>query len=272
MGACCGCDSKQDIVTEIKKVSAADGSAAVINSRCVSVENSKVEQILLKLKENPLKEYSLLLFQDLNKFRTEPHQYYAESLKYNLDDIVKELMNIKNKNIKKDLKLEWSTKKEIVISNIMNDESIKDIKTKMNIIKQKFESFFELIILFVQGDYNKIRDSLWEALTNFKKLDEKIFINTILNKIDYCVIYSIKDDDLIFKKLYTEEKDNYDIDINTDTIMERKDENNNENESLENGKENNENNNKIISFYFLFNYLDDDDKTNNIINSNVVNW
>ena len=113
---------------------------------------------------------------------------------------------------------------------------------------------------------------MWEALTNFKKLDEKIFINTILNKIDYCVIYSIKDDDLIFKKLYTEEKDNYDIDINTDTIMERKDENNNENESLENGKENNENNSKIISFYFLFNYLDDDDKTNNIINSNIDNW
>ena len=183
-------------------------------------------------------------------------------------------MHIKNKNIKKDLKLEWSTKKEITINNIMNDESIKDIKTKLSIIKEKFESFFEMIILFVQGDYNNVRESLWEVLTNFKKLDEKIFIHTILNKIDYCVIYSIKNNDLIFRRLYTEENDidNLDIDIDIDIIMERKDENNNENESLENGKENNENNNKIISFYFLFNYLDDDDKTNNIINSNVVNW
>ena len=269
MGVCCGCDSKQDIATEIKKFSVAEGSAAIINSKLLPIDNTNVEQILLKHKENPLKEYSLLLFQELNKFRTEPHQYYAESLKYNFDDIVKELMNIKNKNIKKDLKLEWSTKKEIVISNIMNDESIKDIKTKLNIIKQKFESFFEIIILFVQGDYNNVRDSLWEVLSNFKKLDEKIFKNTVLNKIDYCVIYSIKNDDLIFKKLYKEENDNDNIDIDIDIIMERKDENNNDNDNLDSDKENSD---KIISFYFLFNYLDEDNKTNNIINSNVVNW
>ena len=178
-------------------------------------------------------------------------------------------MYIKNKNIKKDLKLEWSTKKEIIINNIMNDESIKDIKTKLSIIKQKFESIFDIIILFVQSDYDNIKDSLWEVLFNFKKLDEKIFKNIILNKIDYCVIYSIKSDNLIFKKLYKEENDNIDIDIDVDVdiIIEKRDEKN-KNEIVENEIENK---NKIISFYFLFNYLDDDDKSHNI-NNNVVYW
>ena len=277
MGVCCGCDSKQDIVTEIKKASAAEGSVAVLNSRLISTDNTNVEQILLKHKENPLKEYSLLLFQELNKFRTEPHQFYAESLKYGFDDIVKELMYIKNKKIKKDLKLEWSTKKEIIINNIMNDDNIKDIKTKLSIIKQKFESVFDIIILFVQGNIDNTKESLWKVLNNFKKLDEKIFKNLILNKIDYCVIYSIKSDNLI-TKLYKEENDNIDIDIDgdVDIIIDKKDENNNnDNEDNKNDKieDNvNENQNKIISFYFLFNYLEDDDKSYNMINNDAVYW
>ena len=284
MGVCCGCDSKQDILTEIKKASVADGSGTVLNQRLLLSDSNNAEQILLKQKENPLKEYSLLLFQELNKFRTEPHQYYEESLKYHFDDIVKDLMYIKDKKIRRDLKLEWSTKKEIIINNIMNDESIKDIRTKLNIIKQKFESIFDIIILFVQDNYNNVKNSLWEALNNFKKLDEDIFRNLILNKIDYCVIYSIKCDNLIFKKLYKEENDNIDIDIDIDVIMENSEENKNDNNIDDNNFNDknfndnnlydnyNDKNDKIISFYFLFKYLEDNDKSYNMINNNVVCW
>ena len=268
MGVCCGCDSKQDILTEIKKASAADGSISMLNNGLILSDATNVEQILLKHKENPLKDYSLLLFQELNKFRTEPDKYYEESVKYHFDDIVNELIYIKNNNIKRDLKLQWSTKKEIIINNIMNDESIKDIKTKLSIIKQKFESVFDIIILFVQGNYDDIKNSLWEVLYNFKKLDENIFKNIILNKIDYCIIYSIKSDNLIFKKLCKEENDNIDIDV--DIIIDK-----NEKENINNNNMNDKgdsNNNKIISFYFLFNYLDNDDKIYNINNNNVVYW
>ena len=265
MGVCCGCDSKQDILTEIKKASVAEGSACIQNNKLIITDATNAEQILLKQKENPLKEYSLLLFQELNNFRIEPHLYYAESVKYNFDDIVQELIYIKNKKIKRDLKLQWSTKKEIIINNIMNDESIKDIKTKLSIIKQKFESIFDIIILFVQGNYDNIRNSLWEVLNNFKKLDNKTFRQIILNKIDYCVIYSIKSDNLIFKSLYKEENDNIDIDIDIDIIVDKF-------EGEDNNKIDKGNINKIISFYFLFNYLDDDDKSYNMINNNVVCW
>ena len=269
MGVCCGCDSKPDILTEIKKASVAEGSACIQNSRLLLADAANAEQILLKQKENTLKEYSLLLFQELNKFRTEPQQFYEESIKYNFDDVVKELIYIKNNNIKRDLKLQWSTKKEIIINNIMNDESIKDIKTKLGIIKQTFESIFDLIILFVQGSYDNIRISLWEVLKNFKKLDKKIFKNLILNKIDYCIIYSIKSDNLIFRRLYKEENDNIDIDIDVDVdIIIDKNEGENNNNILNDKSDIN----KIISFYFLFNYLDEEDKSYNIINNNVVCW
>ena len=264
MGVCCGCDSKQDILTEIKKSSVAEGSAAAQNSRLIYSDATNAEQILLKRKENPLKDYSLLLFQELNKFRTEPEKFYNESLKYNFDDIVNELIILKNQ--KKDLKLEWSTKKEIVINNIMNDESIKDIRTKLGIIKQKFESIFDLIIIIVQGSYDNINESLWEALSNFKEMDEKKFKNIILGKIDYCVIFSIKSDDLIIKKLNKDEGDDDNIDIDIEKDEEKED------DEYEN-KETDKANDKIISLFFIFNHLDEDDKSyNNIINNNVVCW
>ena len=266
MGVCCKCDSKPDILTEIKKGSIAEGSAAAQYSKLIFTDATNAEQILLKQKENPLKEYSLLLFQELNKFRTEPQKYLSEGIKYNFGDIVNELMKIKNQRLK-DLKLEWSTKKEIIINNIMNDENIKDIRTKLGVIKQKFESLFDLIILFVQSDFANIKESLWDVLDNFKKLDENKFFDIILNKIDYCVIYSIKSDNLIFKKLCNEEGDSIDIDI----VLEKdeKEENKYDNKETDNLN----NNDKIISFYFLFNYLEDDDKSyNNITNNNVVSW
>jgi hypothetical protein len=113
---------------------------------------------------------------------------------------------------------------------------IKQIKSKLVLIKENFESIYDLIILFVQGKYGNIRESLWTVLSNLKNLDEKKFKEIILNKIDYCVIYSIKNEDLVFL-----DKDNKD----------KKD----------------DDNDSIISFYFLFNYLDDNDNSYNLISN-----
>jgi len=236
MGVCCNCD-KQDILTEIKKGTMAEGSATVNNFKYIISEGVNSEKILLKQKENPLKEYSLLLFQELNKFRTEPQSYYAESIKYNFDDLVKELIEAEKE---KDLKLQWSTKKETIINNIFNDQNIVQIKSKLISIKENFESIYELIILFVQGKYGNVKESLWSVLNSLKNLDEKKFKDIILNKIDYCVIYSVKSEDLVFS----------DKDIN----------------------DKNEDKDTIVSFYFLFKYLDDNDTRYNLISNDVVGW
>ena len=236
MGVCCNCD-KQDILTEIKKGTMAEGSATVNNFKYIISEGVNSEKILLKQKENPLKEYSLLLFQELNKFRTEPQSYYAESIKYNFDDLVKELIEAEKE---KDLKLQWSTKKETIINNIFNDQNIVQIKSKLISIKENFESIYELIILFIQGKYGNVKESLWSVLNSLKNLDEKKFKDIILNKIDYCVIYSVKSEDLVFS-----EKDINDKNEDKDTI---------------------------VSFYFLFKYLDDNDTRYNLISNDVVGW
>ncbi len=191
----------------------------------------------MKVKENPLKEYSLQLFQEFNKFRTEPQSYYKESIKYYYDDVVKELIEAEKE---KDLKLKWSTKKEIIINNIFNDQNVKQIKSKLILIKENFESIYDLIILFVQGKIGNVKESLWNVLDNLKKLDEKKFKEIILNKIDYCVIYSIKNEDLIFQ-----DKDN----------------------------DKNEDDDIVVSFYFLFNYLEDNtERSYNLIDSNAICW
>jgi hypothetical protein len=241
MGVCCNCD-KQDILTEIKKGTMAEGSAS-INYKYKMSEGVLPEQILLKLKENPLKDYSLRLFQEFNKFRTEPENYYEESIQYNYNNVVNDLISIKKNEKEKDMKLKWSTKKEIILNNILNDNNIKDIKSKLNQIKENFESIFDLIILFIQQDYDEnIRNSIWKLLDNLKKMDNDKFDEIIFDKIDYCIIYSIKSEDLYI----SEEGEHID--------------------------ENDKNANSVISFYFLFNYLDDNENSYNLNNNNVVFW
>ena len=136
--------------------------------------------------------------------------------------------------------MQWSTKKETIINNIFNDQNIVQIKSKLISIKENFESIYELIILFVQGKYGNVKESLWSVLNSLKNLDEKKFKDIILNKIDYCVIYSVKSEDLVFS-----EKDINDKNEDKDTI---------------------------VSFYFLFKYLDDNDTRYNLISNDVVGW
>ena len=257
---CCKDESRSDLVTEIKKGSVVEGS--FYNSKFLT-DSSSPEQILLKQKENPLKDYSLLLFQELNKFRLEPHKYYVESIQYDLTNVVKELINNKNNDEKnkKDLELKWSSKNEIIIYNIMQDKTSNDILIKLKKIKERFEQIFDLIILYVIGNYNNIKQSVWNVLLNFRKLEEEKFNKIITDKIDYCVIYSIQGDNIILKNLINKEK-RKSMDINEEDIYNIE---NNENNVI-----NNTIKDKIISFYFLFICLDNDNK--NLENSNVVYW
>lgn len=259
---CCKYECRSDITTEIKKGSIEEGSMAFYNSKFLT-DSSCPEQILLKQKENPLKDYSLLLFQELNKFRLEPHKYYVESIQYNLTYIVKEL--IKNRNKEKnriDLELKWSSKNEIIIYDIMQDNSISDILVKLKKIKRRFEKIYDLIILYVIGNSNSVKQSLWNALQNFKQLGEEKFNKIITNKIDYCVIYSIQCDNVILKKLNNKEKrDTNDMDDPEIHYLES-----DSSEIKYSLKD------KIVSFYFLFICSDDKNKNSNLENSDVVYW
>jgi hypothetical protein len=263
---CCKYDSKSDAANEIKKPTNLENSLTLYNSKNLT-DSSNTEQILLRQKENPLKDYSLLLFQELNKFRLEPHKYYVESIQYNLTNVVKEL--IKNKNNEKeqkDLQLKWSSKNEIIIYNIMQDRKTNDIVTKLKKIKKRFEKIFDLIILYAIGNYDTIKNSLWIILKNFKNLGEKRFNKIITNKIDYCVIYSLQCDNVILKSLNIKGKKDF---SESDNYQIKNLENNNYtpydevNYSLRD---------KIISFYFLFICLDDKNKNSNLENSDVVYW
>ena len=258
---CCKYESKSDIATEIKKASIPESSLTLYNSKFLT-DTTNTEQILLRQKENPLKDYSLLLFQEFNKFRLEPHQYYLKSIQYNLTNIVRELIKNQNKEKnKKDLELKWSSKNEIIIYNIMQDKSTDDIIAKLKQIKKKFEKIYDLVILYVLGNYDNIKESLWDVLQNFKKLSENKFNQIMTNKIDYCVIYSIECEDIILKKLNNRATE---IDMNFYMI--------NTNNNSDNEGNNFNYKDKIISFYFLFICLEDDIKSSYLENSDVVYW
>jgi hypothetical protein len=221
---CSNCKNNEDLFSEIKS----DLSSK--NDKIVKMNSSDFSNIKNKQKnlENSHMEYSLALFQRYNLIRTEPIKFYSESEKYNLSHIIEELMDKKDKS----LKLAWSTKKEKIINTIMNDDRVPDIRKKLNLIKRYFSKEFDIKVYYAKGNFAKIDDALWNVLYGLKNLGEEKLRKFLTEKIEYCVIYSMNEDDMKFDN----ESENKDGERETK-----------DNQSNSSGA--------IISFFILFNHV-----------------
>ena len=219
---CSNCKSKEDILEEIKSDSSSQNGH---HSSTPSNDFGGPTDRKPKEFQNPYIDYSLALFQRFNLIRTEPLKFYSESDKYNLSKIIEELIDKNDKN----LKLTWSAKKEKIINSIMRDNRVSDIRKKLNLIKRYFSKEFDIKIYYAKGNFTRIDDALWNVLFGLRNLGEEKLRKFLTDKIDYCVIYSINEDDLKF-----------------DSENENKEEND--------LKDNQGNNGAIISFFILFNH------------------
>ena len=221
---CSNCKNNEDLFSEIKS----DLSSK--NDKIVKMNSSDFSNIKNKQKnvQNSYMDYSLALFQRFNLIRTEPIKFYSESEKYNLSHIIEELMNKKDKS----LKLAWSTKKEKIINTIMNDDRVPDIRKKLNLIKRYFSKEFDIKVYYAKGNFAKIDDALWNVLYGLKNLGEEKLRKFLTEKIEYCVIYSMNEDDMKFDN----ESENKDGERETK-----------DNQSNSSGA--------IISFFILFNHV-----------------
>ena len=100
----------------------------------------------------------------------------------------------------------------------------------MNLIKRYFSKEFDIKIYYAKGNFARIDDALWNVLFGLRNIGEDKLRKFLSDKIDYCVIYSINEDDLKFDN----ESDNKDE-------KEPKDTQGNEG--------------AIISFFILFNHI-----------------
>jgi len=223
---CSNCNGNQDIFSEIKSDSPSIDSPSLHQKKLAS---SDLAMNIKKPEEfrNPYMDYSYALFQRFNLIRTEPLKFYSESDKYNLSNIIEELIDKNDKS----LKLTWSTKKEKIINTIMRDDRVPDIRKKLNLIKKYFTKDFDIKVYYAKGNFARIDDALWNALYGLKNLSEDKLRKFLTEKIDYCVIYSINEDDMKF----INENDNKEIDKETK-----------DNQSNSGGA--------IISFFILFNH------------------
>ena len=221
---CSNCKNNEDLFSEIKS----DLSSK--NDKIVKMGSSDFSNIKNKQKnvQNSYMDYSLALFQRFNLIRTEPIKFYSESEKYNLSYIIEELMNKKDKS----LKLAWSTKKEKIINTIMNDDRVPDIRKKLNLIKRYFSKEFDIKVYYAKGNFARIDDALWNVLYGLKNLGEEKLRKFLTEKIEYCVIYSMNEDDMKFDN----ESENKDGERETK-----------DNQSNSSGA--------IISFFILFNHI-----------------
>ena len=220
---CSNCRSKEDLLEEIKSDSSSKNGqhSAFPSNDFGETLNNKPKEF-----QNPYIDYSLALFQRFNLIRTEPLKFYSESDKYNLSKIIEELIDKNDKT----LKLTWSAKKEKIINSIMRDNRVSDIRKKLNLIKRYFSKEFDIKIYYAKGNFTRIDDALWNVLFGLRNLGEEKLRKFLTDKIDYCVIYSINEDDLKFDSENDNKKEN---DL----------------------KDTQENNGAIISFFILFNHI-----------------
>ena len=223
---CSNCKTNEDMINEIKNDSLLDNpSYPQEKFASLDIASSSIK----KPKEfrNPYTDYSFALFQRFNLIRTEPLKFYSESDKYNLSNIIEELIDKNDKT----LKLTWSTKKEKIINMIMRDDKVPDIRKKLNLIKKYFTKDFDIKVYYAKGNFARIDDALWNVLFGLKNLSEEKLRKFLTEKIDYCVIYSINEDDMKF--------------VNENEIK-------GENNDLKDSQ--NTSSGAIISFFILFNH------------------
>ena len=221
---CSNCKGSEDIFNEIKSDSPSIDNPSYRQEQYASSDLARVNINKPKEFNNPYIDYSLALFQRFNLIRTEPLKFYSESDKYNLSNIIEELIDKNDKS----LKLTWSSKKEKIINSIMKDDRVPDIRKKLNLIKRYFSKDFDIKIYYSKGSFAKIDDALWNVLFGLRNLGEEKLRKFLTEKIDYCVIYSINEDDMKFGNENKEERETKD---------------NQNNSSL-----------AIISFFILFNH------------------
>ncbi len=209
---CSNCKMRDDILEEIKSdTSSQNGHHNKLGSNDFGIKNnSKPKEF-----QNPYIDYSLALFQRFNLIRTEPLKFYSESDKYNLSKIIEELIDKNDKT----LKLTWSAKKEKIINSIMRDNRVNDIRKKLNIIKNHFSKEFDIKIYYAKGNFARIDDALWNVLFGLRNIGEEKLRKFLTDKIDYCVIYSINEEDLKFDNDNLDEKDNKDLQNNSGAII-----------------------------------------------------
>ena len=223
---CSNCKSTEELFCEIKSESSSIDNQSFHQDQLLSSDLTQTNFNKPKDYQNPYTDYSLALFQRFNLIRTEPLKFYSESDKYNLSKYIEELIDKNDKT----LLLTWSTKKEKIINKIMQDNRILDIRKKLNTIKKYFCNEFDIKIYYAKGNFARIDDALWNALYGLRNLGEDKLRKFLTEKIDYCVIYSINEDDMKFDNEYE----------NKEGERETKD-----NQSINNGA--------IISFFILFN-------------------
>ena len=223
---CSNCRGNEDLFNEIKSDLSTINNPSIRHTPLTSSEFDKPNIKKPKEFRNPYTDYSYALFQRFNLIRTEPLKFYSESDKYNLSNIIEELIDKNDKS----LKLTWSSKKEKIINNIMKDKSVPDIRKKLNLIKKYFCKEFDIKVYYSKGNFARIDDALWNVLFGLRNLSEEKLRKFLSEKIDYCVIYSINEDELKF-------------------------ENDNDRKERENETKDNQSNSSgaIISFFILFN-------------------
>ena len=185
--SCCSFSANDDLMDEIRK----DAKIVQYETKDVNedllhglLKQRTKEKIVFEVKDNPLEEYSKLVFQFLNLLRSKPQAFINKGSQYGIEHSLNNIVKHKPPP-----QIAWSTKKSRMISDYFQSHknSFKSTQTKINDIKAKYKSDFMIDTYISEGNAINEEICIWNLLSQVGETERE---HLLLHTYSYCIIYS----------------------------------------------------------------------------------
>ena len=187
--SCCSFTANDELMDEIRK------DAKIVQYEHKDNNNDDLlqgilkqrtkEKILFEVKDNPLEEYSKLVFQFLNLLRSKPQTFINKAYQYGIEHSFNNVII----NHNSPPQMAWSTKKSRMISDYFQNtkNTFKSTQSKINDIKSKYKNDFVIETYISEGKSVNEEICIWNLLS---QLTEQQREHLLLEAYAYCTIYS----------------------------------------------------------------------------------
>ena len=190
MGICCSNrPTRDDLMDEIRRDARISEYETKDNNnddlfKSLTSPQTK-EKIIFEVRDNPLEDYSKVVFQKLNDIRTNPILFYGESKKEGTSNIIEKLVGTETKPSL----FSWSTKKSRIISDFFQNSknSFKTTHQKIKEIKEKYENDYIIYTFEAKGNVAEPNRCIWNLIKKYSEPERDLFL---CESFAYCVIYS----------------------------------------------------------------------------------
>ena len=185
--SCCSFTANDDLMDEIRKdakivqYERKDNNEDLLQGL---IKQRTKEKIVFEVKDNPLEEYSKLVFQFLNLLRSKTQAFINKACQYGIEHSFNNIIKHSSPP-----QIAWSTKKSRMISDYFQNtkNTFKSPQIKINDIKAKYTSDFIIEDYISEGNFINEELCIWTLLSQVSESQRE---HLLLEGYSYCTIHS----------------------------------------------------------------------------------